>query len=314
MNWLPVKPSTREFIKEAGRTKNYGLKDLIHGYIYLKFPYLYITVGKGEHKHSWFFEKLWNLFKKIPSRNNHKHEGKDFAEGYHGKVVPLKQASRLVQIKKNIRIEDLESVIPYERARSIIMNNPDHIAVLECPCRAAKPNPCKPLDVCLIIGEPFASFALEHHPRKARRITSEEAIKILEEEDKRGHVHHAFFKDAMLQRFYAICNCCSCCCGAMKAMQNGIPMLAPSGFVLEIEEEKCVGCGACISYCQFKALELNGKKARVVFEKCYGCGVCVDKCPQHAHKLVRSEEKGEPLEIVALMEKAAQQAESRANA
>jgi hypothetical protein len=28
-----------------------------------------------------------------------------------------------------------------------------------------------------------------------------------------------YYKDAMLGRFYAICNCCACCCGAMQAWQ-----------------------------------------------------------------------------------------------
>ena len=35
----------------------------------------------------------------------------------------------------------------------------------------------------------------------------------------------------MLGRFYAICNCCKCCCGAMQAHLNGVPMLASSGYV-----------------------------------------------------------------------------------
>jgi ferredoxin len=42
--------------------------------------------------------------------------------------------------------------------------------------------------------------------------------------------------------------------------------------------------------------------------KCMGCGVCVDKCPQEAISLRREESKGAPLEIFALMEKAAAQA------
>ncbi|HHE56028.1 MAG TPA: 4Fe-4S dicluster domain-containing protein, partial [Caldithrix abyssi] len=163
----------------------------------------------------------------------------------------------------------------------------------------------QPLDVCLIVGEPFASFVLEHHPKKARKITQQEALQILQEEDARGHVHHAFFKDAMLQRFYAICNCCSCCCGAMQAMRNGTPMLAPSGYILQLEEEKCVGCGVCIEYCQFKALSLQNGKIHLDEALCMGCGVCVDKCKQQAHHLVRDERKGQPLEIKALMEKAA---------
>jgi translation initiation factor RLI1 len=37
-----------------------------------------------------------------------------------------------------------------------------------------------------------------------------------------------------------------------------------------------------------------------------GCGVCVSKCPQEAIFLVREPAKGEPLELRALMAKAAQ--------
>jgi hypothetical protein len=33
--------------------------------------------------------------------------------------------------------------------------------------------------VCLIVGDPFASFVEEHHPRRSRRITPEEAVEIL---------------------------------------------------------------------------------------------------------------------------------------
>jgi hypothetical protein len=55
------------------------------------------------------------------------------------------------------------------------------------------------LDVCLIIGEPFASFVAEHHPRRARWTTADEAVQILHAEDERGHAHPAFFKDAIRQ-------------------------------------------------------------------------------------------------------------------
>jgi tetratricopeptide (TPR) repeat protein len=45
-----------------------------------------------------------------------------------------------------------------------------------------------------------------------------EAVEILEAEHRRGHVHAAYFKDACLDRFYVICNCCKCCCGGIDAM------------------------------------------------------------------------------------------------
>ena len=204
-------------------------------------------------------------------------------------------------INEEIKIHDLEQVIPYQRARSLILHNPDHIVVLDCPCRSARPSPCLPMDVCLIVGEPFASFVLEHHPQRSRPITRDEAIAILKAEDERGHVHHAFFKDAMLDRFYAICNCCDCCCGALQAHRSGTPMLASSGYISRVDPDFCIGCGDCVLYCQFHALEILGDQNHVLYEKCMGCGVCTSKCEQGALSLVRDEAKGLPLEICSAM-------------
>jgi NAD-dependent dihydropyrimidine dehydrogenase PreA subunit len=155
--------------------------------------------------------------------------------------------------------------------------------------------------VCLIVGEPFAGFILENHPGRCRRIGQGEAVEILQAEHRRGHVHHAFFKDAMLGRFYAICNCCSCCCGAMQAQRHGVPMLASSGFVAAVDEDLCVGCGLCRESCQFGALHLSDGKSRVDEAACMGCGVCVDRCPKGALELRREPGRGEPLDISRLM-------------
>jgi ferredoxin len=152
------------------------------------------------------------------------------------------------------------------------------------------------VDVCLVVGEPFASFVLEHNASGARAITPEEAVEILEAEAQRGHVHHAFFKEAMLDRFYAICNCCSCCCGAIQAQRNGTPMLISSGYVSQLEETHCVSCGACVAACPFGAMTLNGRVAIDSFA-CMGCGVCVAACPEGALSLVRDESKPAPLEV-----------------
>ena len=302
-----IKPSTKSFYREGKRLSNYSFPDWLYGYVYSRWAYFYIGVATGEHRLSRIVSRLWNTLS--PLLFSHSNEGKNsqkanFANTYHGKVVPLEEASRLVTLNRSINLGDLEQVIPYTRAREIVLRNPDHIVVLDCPCRASRPNPCLPLDVCLIIGEPFASFIVEHHPKRARWIRSQEAVDILKAEDERGHVHHAFFKDAMLGRFYAICNCCACCCGAMQANRNGIPMLASSGYLIQIDHEKCQGCGECIEFCQFKALNLENGNLVVDKEKCMGCGACITKCKHHAHSLVRAPEKGIPLEIQKLMEQA----------
>jgi ferredoxin len=299
-----ITPSTRAFAAEARKLPGYSLFDFIHGYIYARWPYLYIGIGTGEHPLSKWFAPLASLINGLITKKK-KGEPRDevvFADTYHGKAVPLETAKKLVLINEPIEIPDLEQVIPYKRARSIIMQNPERIVALDCPCRAAREHPCLPLDVCLIVGDPFASFVREHQPQRSRWITRDEAIAILKAEDERGHVHHAFFKDAMLERFYAICNCCDCCCGAMQAQRNGVKMLCSSGFISQVDSDLCMGCGDCEPFCQFGALRVVDDLNQVDYDKCMGCGVCTSKCEHGALSLVRDEGKGLPLEISAVME------------
>ena len=296
-----IADSSRAFLQTARETPDYSLFDLVHGYVYGRWPYLYISIGVGEHPLVRVLGPLFRLYRRLFRRHPQHSNARGFADGYHGKVVPLDEARRLVTINEAVTVPDLEQVIPYARARSIILRNPDHIVALQCPCRAARAAPCRPLDVCLIVGEPFASFVAEHQPRRSRRITSEEAVAILQAEHERGHVHHAFFKDAMLQRFYAICNCCSCCCGAMQAQRNGTPMLASSGYVSRVDEDACIACGDCVELCPFEALTLGEYAAVVDEDLCMGCGVCATHCVQEALTLVREPAKGPPLRVENLL-------------
>lgn len=304
-------PSTLSFIREALQVKGYSFVDFIHGYIYQRWTYFYVGIGMREHKLARLLgpllDRLIDLYTLLEVRFHPSfkeftnHRPVTFAETYHAKVVPLDAARQLLTVQEDIRLVDLEQVIPYTQARDIILKNPEHIVVFDCPCRVNRPNPCLPLDVCLVVGEPFASFILEHHPGKSRSITQSEALVILQAEDERGHVHHAVFKDAMFGRFYGICNCCSCCCGAMQVHKQGTPMLASSGYVAFINKSLCTGCQACVPFCQFTALSLDSGFVGVNTSACMGCGVCVDKCPQNAIELFRDSTRGEPLELSELV-------------
>lgn len=303
-----IRSGTRALWREGRRIRGYSFTDFLHGYVYARWPYHYIGWAKGDRRLPTLLKPLVGLAAKLFLREaaaGGQDAKRAYADRYHGKVVPTDAAEQLVSLEEPIELRDLERIIPYATARDIVMNDPDHIVALECPCRSGAENPCLPLDVCLIIGEPFASFVAEHHPEKARRIAREEAVDILRAERDRGHVHHAFFKDAMLGRFYAICNCCSCCCGAMRAFRNGTPMLASSGYVAALDEAACVGCGACVETCPFDALSLRDDVDGVVVidrEACMGCGVCVAACPQDALSLSRDPAKGEPLWIDDLVQ------------
>ncbi len=60
--------------------------------------------------------------------------------------------------------------------------------------------------------------------------------------------------------------------------------------LIEIDSEKCVSCGACITLCPVEAITMD-EDATVVFdkEKCLGstCSACVDACPARAIKSVK---------------------------
>ncbi len=294
------KPSgTRRFMREAGRVPGFTWFDRLHAYVYGRWTYLYIAIGVGEHPIARLLGPIVRAVQ--PRRPAEAPPGATTADGYHGKVLPLDTARRLVRVMEPVTVADLERVIPYPVARSLVLRQPDHLVALECPCRTARPDPCRPLDVCLIVGEPFASFVVEHHPQRSRWITPEEAEAILEAEHRRGHVQHAFFKDAMLGRFYAICNCCVCCCGAMQAQRSGTPMLASSGYRAVLEAPQCAACEACADACPFGAIEMRDGQPHPAAELCMGCGVCVTRYPTGALRLAAAPERGVPLDLETIL-------------
>lgn len=273
-----VRESSRRFWQESRRLPSAALRTL-HFYIYGRWTREYLIVAAAIVTHLGRRGKQW------------------MADRYHGKVLTHPEATALVRIGKSIPLRDLEQIVPFPVARQFVLQTPLDIAVLECPCRRARAHHCEPTQVCLVIGQPFVDFVLEHRPADCRRITPDEAVQLLAAEHARGHVHAAWFKDACLDRFFAICNCCKCCCGGIQAMvAYGIPMMASSGYIAQIDESRCLVCGRCRDACPFRAVQLE-RVAVVHRESCLGCGVCVDQCRRGAISLVRDPDKGIPLDV-----------------
>ena len=51
---------------------------------------------------------------------------------------------------------------------------------------------------------------------------------------------------------------------------------------VNVDQNKCIGCGSCPDTCPVGALKMNGGKAEVDKSSCIDCGGCVSACPTEA--------------------------------
>ncbi|HNZ64533.1 MAG TPA: 4Fe-4S binding protein [Smithella sp.] len=274
----------------------------IDGYLYLKYISEYVGL----------VARAFGLISKVINKSNafvFHPLIKFLTSRYHGKVMILEDARKIINLGESVTVpEDVaKSVIPYEMAYNIIIRNPHSIVALRCACRDARGHDCQPAHKCMIIGEPFMSFMLEQN-KKAEpvQLTAEEAIELLNTCKKNGFVSNAYCKDGAGNQMYAICNCCPECCVSISAVRLfrllGIKerSLAQSGYLPEIDLEKCTSMGKCVSICPFDALswgDINKKYPVVDSNLCMGCGNCAQACPETAIVMTPSADKGIPLDI-----------------
>lgn len=71
--------------------------------------------------------------------------------------------------------------------------------------------------------------------------------------------------------------------------------------IIEIDEDKCNGCGLCIPNCQEGALQIIDGKARLISDLfCDGLGACIGHCPEGAIEII--EREAEPYNERKVME------------
>jgi Pyruvate/2-oxoacid:ferredoxin oxidoreductase delta subunit len=302
MEKLMIKKSTKDLWKLNGGWKHPLL--FLHGYFYLAHTDWYVKLLVPTTKY---------LAKKFPESF-----GRTVLTSvqpvYHSKVLIPEHAKKLVNLDEDLRIDDAvgKKVITFSLARKIILENPESIVVVDCGCRTHVGKCASKkygLNVCMVIGDPPATFLFEHSKLHPKRLTPQEAMERIDDCHENGFVHTFWFKDAMGYRSYALCNCCKCCCSAMLINNELFPMVGfkkqmilSSGYTAKVDEKKCRGCATCVKWCPFSARSVNTttKVSETDYEKCHGCSVCVDKCPNGAITLVADFAKGIPFDIDAI--------------
>ena len=79
--------------------------------------------------------------------------------------------------------------------------------------------------------------------------------------------------------------------------------------IINIDEEKCTGCGLCIPGCPEGAIQLIDGKARLVSDLfCDGLGACLGHCPESA--ITIEEREAEPYNEAKVMENIVKQGEN----
>ena len=93
-----------------------------------------------------------------------------------------------------------------------IVDNSEGLALGPCTCRAVFNNCDNPIKAEIMVGLSRNIF-MNERPHDYREITKKEAKDILKECHKNGLIHTIM---KCKERFYAICNCCSCCCVPLR--------------------------------------------------------------------------------------------------
>ena len=199
------------------------------------------------------------------------------------------------QLMQTLAIEEVipfhQEALPYQKVSTIIENGRSFL-VNECICKKERgllDKPCdKPTEVCLAIAPVPGVF--DKSPL-GRVISKDEAYALLNKAEEAGLVH--LTGNVQVGQIY-ICNCCKCCCGVLRAINDfNMPasMVINSHYYAEINAELCIGCGVCANErCQVKAIEETGDAYHVIPDRCIGCGLCIGYCPAEAIQLVHKDQ------------------------
>ncbi len=193
----------------------------------------------------------------------------------------------------NKRLEAQKStVLPLDMLKELVTKTSHRVIARQCPCRQGFACEHYPKDLgCIYMGESTKDF----DPALAIHATVDEAIKHIDECISVGLVPDVgqidfdadLFGVGPKSHFGTICFCCDCCCVARRFSTTFCQEYRDRQFKLEgvsvnVDVDKCTGCGICVDRCFVGAISLQDNEAVIDENKCKACGVCVEQCPQDA--------------------------------
>lgn len=292
----------RESTKAMMRKHGWRIDRFLHNYIYFSFYYPYVKV----------VHTLLPALKYLTWCKPLAPVGRMAFSRYHAKVLSTGDTKKIFELNEDIRVisDKNKQIIPYKYAHKIIFQEPEFIAVMDCPCKLSAKAPAEDINSCIAVGKGIASFWLDRCQKyNSRKITQEEALDLIQRFRKKRHITQAFFKVATGGSTGVICNCHPDTCVNLKAtmytreIDENLSMSAESGYSILHDAEKCKRCGKCEKICHFGVIELGNGHRRYNKKKCMGCELCVENCPQGALSLYIDPDKPLPLDLDKIKER-----------
>ncbi len=196
---------------------------------------------------------------------------------------------KIIPVQKAVEVSD-EFILPSQTVEEII-NKFDDIAVGYCFCRQRRSllgDDCAthaPTLNCFTFGKSARHTAAQGF---AKKISKQEALKIMAEAAQAGLIHKAFHPGSReTSPETSICNCCKDCCDTLDLWRKGtLPMINSTYHLSVIDQQACSGCETCVGWCPTDAISINEEGlAQREESACLGCGVCSRFCPEEAISL-----------------------------
>ena len=200
---------------------------------------------------------------------------------------------KLLEVNEEVD-EVRNSILPFEQAKKIIEDS-KRFSVMDCACRIhmkihnnGVPVNDYPFNVCMAFNA-NADYVIQQGI--GRELTKEEALETLMSAAKAGLVHTT--QNITGQPWFT-CNCDRDTCIMLRGIRqfHNPNAVASSNFVPEYDKEQCIFCQKCTKLCPMYTIELvdedtENKRIEINLDRCIGCGVCAFNCSEGALTMIK---------------------------